>query len=341
MNISALASTVIILFGSVAALILGKSILVPFMLALLIYFLIRAIHRFIDKNSMIRVLVPSWVKNILSAVLIFTFLGVITNLLIVNAEHLILSFSEYQGNLEKVMESMRLEFGIDLVKTATDKFNNINFTSLANTVFNSVTGFLGSMLMVFFYVIFLFIEEGAFRTKLRLLFRGDRFKKIEETLENMESSITHYIGLKSLIALISGVCCYIVCLSFGISSPLFWAFLISICNFIPVIGALAGVFMPAVFSIIQFGEFVTPLVFLLILGTLQTLISNFFEPWLMGDSLNISPLVALLSLVFWGAIWGIVGMIVSIPVTVILIILLAQLPKTKSIAILLSLKGKI
>ena len=83
------------------------------------------------------------------------------------------------------------------------------------------------------------------------------------------------------------------------------------------------------------------LILFFVLGTIQTLISNILEPKLMGDSLNISPLVALLALAFWGAIWGITGMIVSIPITVILIILLAQFPKTKSIAILMSHHGKI
>ncbi len=83
------------------------------------------------------------------------------------------------------------------------------------------------------------------------------------------------------------------------------------------------------------------LILFFVLGTIQTLISNILEPKLMGDSLNISPLVALFALAFWGAIWGITGMIVSVPITVILIILLAQFPKNKSIAILMSHHGKI
>lgn len=341
MNLNSLASTIIVLFGSVVALIYGKAILVPFMFALLIYFLIRAIHRLIDRNRIIREHVPSWLKNIISAAVIFTLLAVIFNLLIVNSENLVLSLSHYQGNLEKVLGDIKQEFGIDLLKTVDEKLNDIDLSAYAKDILSGVTGLLGNMLMIFFYIIFLFLEESTFNKKIRLLFRGEKYAQVEETMENMESAITHYIGLKTLVALISGVCCYVVCLSFGISSPLFWSFLISISNFIPVIGSLAGVFVPSLFTLIQFGEFITPLVFLLVLGTIQTLISNLFEPWIMGDSLNISPLVAILALVCWGSIWGIVGMIVCVPITVILIILLAQFKKTKGIAILLSHHGKI
>jgi AI-2 transport protein TqsA len=71
------------------------------------------------------------------------------------------------------------------------------------------------------------------------------------------------------------------------------------------------------------------------------LIDNVLEPKIMGGSLNISPLVALFSLSFWGAIWGATGMLLSVPITVILIILLAHFPRTKKIAILLSNNGKV
>jgi predicted PurR-regulated permease PerM len=80
---------------------------------------------------------------------------------------------------------------------------------------------------------------------------------------------------------------------------------------------------------------------LAILIAIQMVIGNILEPKIMGDSLNISPLVALFSLAFWGAIWGITGMLVSVPITVILIILLAHFPSTKNISILLSNTGKV
>jgi predicted PurR-regulated permease PerM len=141
--------------------------------------------------------------------------------------------------------------------------------------------------------------------------------------------------------LITGTLCGITFFAFGLDSPLLWAFVLFIMNFIPVIGSLLAVFFPTFFALIQFGDFSTPALMLAILIAIQMVIGNILEPKIMGDSLNISPLVALFSLAFWGAIWGITGMLVSVPITVILIILLAHFPSTKNISILLSNTGKV
>jgi predicted PurR-regulated permease PerM len=77
------------------------------------------------------------------------------------------------------------------------------------------------------------------------------------------------------------------------------------------------------------------------LSAIQLVIGNFLEPKLLGNSLNISPLVALVSLSIWGAFWGVVGMVLSVPFTVIIIILLAHFSSTKSVAIMLSNKGDV
>jgi AI-2 transport protein TqsA len=341
MNVSLLASTLLIVFGSIVALIYAKPIMVPFVLALLFYFLIRAIHRFINKSRYVRDFIPSWLKNLLSAVFLFTLLGLITNMLIINAEELINTFSTKRNNLLILLNWMHEKTGFDLEQTVNDKLNQLDYTVLANSLLNNISSFFGNMLMIFFYILFLFIEEATFRSKMRLIFQGDRFRLVKTTINNMERRITHYIGLKTFIALISGLCTFFVCLGFGVDAPLFWLFLVTICNFIPILGSMVSMVLPFVFSIVQFGEFMTPLLFLLVLGSLLTVIGNFLEPWLMGDSLNISPLVALISLVFWGMIWGIMGMVISVPITVILIIFLSQFPKSKPIAILLSHSGKI
>jgi predicted PurR-regulated permease PerM len=77
------------------------------------------------------------------------------------------------------------------------------------------------------------------------------------------------------------------------------------------------------------------------IGTIQLVVGNFIEPKIMGNSLNISPLVVLVALIVWGAIWGIVGMLLSVPITVMMIIIMAQFENTKSLAILLSATGEL
>jgi predicted PurR-regulated permease PerM len=124
-----------------------------------------------------------------------------------------------------------------------------------------------------------------------------------------------------------------------VDAPFFWALLIFLLNYIPTIGSLIATLFPAVFSLMQFGEFTPFLIILVGLGVLEWLIGNIVEPRVMGKTLNISPLVAIISLVVWGEIWGITGMLLSVPITVVLVIVLSQFDSTKKIAIVLSENG--
>ena len=130
---------------------------------------------------------------------------------------------------------------------------------------------------------------------------------------------------------------YICDLNFAV----FWAFLIFLLNYIPTIGSLLATLFPVAFSMLQFGEFTTASVILVVVGAIQIIIGNLIEPRWMGNSMNISPLISILSLMFWGLIWGTTGMIVSVPFTVVIIIILSEIEGTRPLAILLSEKGDI
>lgn len=342
MSVSNFAGSLIIVFGSVLALIFGKPLLFPFLFALLIYFLIRAIHRFIDRNKFVREKIPSWTKSLISTVFIFSLLGFTIQMLIVNSQHLARTFSNYQENIDEAMRKLSELTGMNVGAKITESIEQFEISEVINPILNSLTGIMGSFMMALFYLLFLFIEQSNFKAKLHVIFkRQEKYDDIKQLLYNIEHSITHYIGLKTLISFISATIAFIVMLIAGIDSPLLWSFIVFCMNFIPVIGPFLVAILPATFALIQYGDFNVPLIIFFVLGTIQTLIGNVLEPKLMGDSLNISPLVALLSLAFWGAIWGITGMIVSVPITVILIILLAHFPKTRSLAILLSQNGKV
>jgi predicted PurR-regulated permease PerM len=143
------------------------------------------------------------------------------------------------------------------------------------------------------------------------------------------------------VSLITGVSSFIALLIIGVDTPLFWAFLIFILSFIPVVGALVAVLFPATIALFQFGDLTHFFLVLGIIGFIQLIVGNILEPRIMGNSLNVSSLVVILSLSFWGMIWGITGMVLSVPITVIMIIFFSQFPATKSVAIILSEKGEV
>jgi AI-2 transport protein TqsA len=336
-------STILITFiATVVIFIYGQNVLIPLIFAFLLWFLVRKIRTVIDKVKVIKNRIPSWIKNLTISLFLFSILSIISNALSSNIISIANSYKKYEANIESITAEINRIFNINLIDLAKGYSTSLDLESIFGAIFNSLTFILGNAFIIIIYTLFIFLEEVNFKDKLRAMFKTENhYIKTTSTLDKIEKSITDYIGLKTLISLITGVLSYVVLVIIGIDSPFFWASLIFICNFIPTIGSLIGTAFPAIFSLIQFGEFTPFIMILLFIGTIQIIIGNILEPKLMGNSLNISALVTIISLSFWGYIWGITGMILSTPITVIMVIIFAQFEKTKAVAILLSDKGKI
>jgi predicted PurR-regulated permease PerM len=186
------------------------------------------------------------------------------------------------------------------------------------------------------------LEETAFSGKLDAM-AGDQIKRQEwnKTLKRISDSIGSYLVLKTVVSLLTGILSYTVLVIIGIDAPLFWAFLIFLLNYIPTVGSLIATLFPACMALLQSGELNLALMVIVAVGAIQLIVGNIIEPRVMGNSLNVSSLVVILALSFWGAIWGITGMVLSVPITVIMIILFGQFETTRKIAILLSDRGKL
>jgi predicted PurR-regulated permease PerM len=128
---------------------------------------------------------------------------------------------------------------------------------------------------------------------------------------------------------------------FQVDFPVLWAFLIFLLNYIPYIGSFVATLLPAVFAMFQYqSAWILLWIFLAIQGV-QLIVGNVLEPKVMGRSLNLSPLGVMLALTFWGVIWGVLGMILSVPITSVMVITLSRFESTKFIAVWLSETGEI
>jgi len=341
MSISKIAYTLISFLAAIIILSYGKNLIMPFILALFIWLLIKEIKKAMNKIGFVRRKFPSWLLSVIASVFMFLVLGFVTELLVYNIKALSHSSASYAANLDKMANMINDTFDINLRSLLGDYATDLDFAFILSTVVNSLTDILGNAFLIALYVLFLLIEESIFSAKLKAIFpESDRFERVDGIVRKIENAVTDYIGLKTLVSLITGTLSYIVLLILGVDSPVFWAFLIFLLNFIPTIGSLIATLFPAIYALLQFGE-LTPFVLVLVLvGLVQIIVGNILEPKIMGNALNISSLVAILSLSFWGWLWGITGMILSIPITVMIVIVFAQFPGTRPIAILLSGKGK-
>ena len=332
----------IVAISIVTALIYGKSLLIPFIFALLLWFLSRKLRLTFNRIKFVNNFFPSWMKNTVSSLVILSLLVVISKILTSNINTLASASQNYDTNIGSIIESLSLYLSVDLVETLKIQLGNINFGNILSLIFNSLTELFGNLFMIIIYVLFIFLEEVNFHKKLLLAFSAkNKQDKISTVIDEIEASVTNYLGLKTLVSLSTGFLSYLVLLFIGIDAPIFWAFLITLLNYIPTIGSLIATVFPATYCLLQFGELYPFVLVLILVGLIQIIIGNILEPRLMGNSLNISSLATLITLSIWGSIWGITGMFLSVPISVILIIILSQFPSTRPVAIMLSDKGEI
>ncbi|MBL4593309.1 MAG: AI-2E family transporter [Flavobacteriales bacterium] len=328
--------------GIIFTYLYGKSLLVPFIFALLLWFLVRKIRHLLDKVSFIQKHIPARLKNLIPSLIILGIISFVAKILLTNINNLAQSYPIYAGNVEMIINKLNETFGINIIENFKDQLVDFDFGKILKDLFQSITDLLSNTFLIIIFALFIFLEESNFANKLKNVFIDkEKYARLDGILENIEKSIANYIGIKTLVSLTTGIISYIALLFIGIDSPLFWAFLIFILNFIPTIGSMVATVFPAVFCLLQFGEFTPSLLVLFIVGGIQVIIGNILEPKIMGNSLNISPLVAIISLLLWGTIWGVTGMLLSIPITVCMVIIFSHFENTKPIAIMLSEKGKI
>ena len=332
----------IIAISIVTTLTFAKSLLLPFVFALLLWFISRKLRNLMNKVSIIKRYFPSWLKNTLSSLIIISLLIVISKIFTSNINALAVASQSYDTNISAIIEKLSVYMTVDVTDTLKAQLGKSNLSEVLSLIFNSLTELFGNLFMIIIYVLFIFLEEANFHKKLMLAFanKGQQ-EKISVVLDEIEASITDYLGLKTLVSFITGFLSYLVLLFIGIDAPVFWAFLIALLNYIPTVGSLIATVFPATYCLLQFGEVYPFLMVLILVGIIQVIIGNVLEPRLMGNTLNISSLATLIALSIWGSIWGITGMFLSVPISVIIIIILSQFPNTRPAAILLSDKGDI
>lgn len=344
MNVNRSASILILLIGLVFVLIVGKNLLLPLVLAGLIWFFIKEIRKLSEKIPFIGKRLPRWVHNLVSISILYGLIGVVVKMLELNINELTKedNLAVYVNNLDTINDYIYQKFGISVETFLNNSTDKIDYSNLIQGTLSSASEQLGHLFMIGLYVLFMLLEETAFTGKLAAM-AGSEKKKEEwnNTLKKISDSIGSYLVLKTVVSLLTGVLSYTVLAIIGIDAPLFWAFLIFLLNYIPTVGSLIATLFPACMALLQSGELNLALMVIVAVGAIQLIVGNIIEPKVMGNSLNVSSLVVILALSFWGAIWGITGMVLSVPITVIMVILFGQFETTRKIAILLSDRGKL
>jgi len=208
---------------------------------------------------------------------------------------------------------------------------------MAGSILASFGNMMTNTFLILLTVIFILAEEAGFKEKLIRARQGD--ESANAALEVFRSAVNNYMGLKTLVSLMTGVVIYIWLTIVGVDYAVLWSLLAFLLNFIPTVGSIIAAIPAVLLALIQLGPFAA----LWTLGgflVVNVVVGSVVEPRLMGKGLNLSPLVVFLSLVFWGWILGPVGMLLSIPLTIMVKIALESNIETRWIGQILGATGE-
>lgn len=337
-----LAATIVTLAAVIAFLVVGKSLLVPFAIALIIWYIIDAISLKIRGLSIYGIQPFQHVSLFLALVVVVLLLSGMVQMIGDTVEQVKIAAPNYQDNVTKILERLASLTGVEVAPAIVHWAKDLDLGGIIGGFAAAIMGLAGNAGLVAIYVVFLLLEERYFGIKLRIMFPdAGRHRKITQVLETIQIQIRQYVYIKTMVSALTGILSYAVLLWVGVDYASFWALLIFMLNYIPTIGSMIAVLLPTALSLVQFDTFGPFITLLVSLGTLQVLIGNVLEPRLMGSSLNLSPLVVILALSFWGQMWGVTGMFLSVPITVISMIVLANFPQTRAIAVAMSENGRL
>ncbi|NQW28697.1 MAG: AI-2E family transporter [Flammeovirgaceae bacterium] len=322
-------------------LIYFKSLIQPFILALIVWYLIRITREGLNGLSIYKKRLPTWLSGLLSIAITFGIIFIIFIIIQVNINDIIDSAPKYNQNFENLLSNVTALTGIsDIDEYLRQKLLTLDLNNFAKMFLSGISNLLSDGTMVLIYLIFLLMEEKLIPLKLqKIKENGLNANTWLAMINKISHSVNLYMGVKVVMSLLTAVLSYFIMIFIGVDFAILWAFLIFILNFIPFVGSLVATLFPSFFAVFQFGEVGPFLWTFCSVFMVQLLVGNLVEPKLMGKTLNMSPLIVIISLSFWGSIWGILGMILSVPMVSILIIILAHFPKTRNIAILFSENG--
>jgi AI-2 transport protein TqsA len=203
----------------------------------------------------------------------------------------------------------------------------------------AATAFMGVFLesiVVAFYMIFLLQSASRLPNRIRSSFSAERARGILEITQSINRAISEYLVVKVKASLLVGIPVGLACWAFGITGAVTWGMITFFGNFLPYIGALVAITPPLVLAFLEFPTLVPPILFALVLLSIHGITANLIEPAMTGKALGLSPLVVLIGLAFWSLLWGFVGMVLAVPLTVIFKIVLEHTPATRPLAMLIS-----
>lgn len=314
-------------------LFLLQDILIPLMLAMFIALLLQPTLVWFEKRKF-----PLWLSVSIIWIILITLFAII-GIVIYKTGTQIFSEKDY------IYEQVKVKLGglltaynnitgkeLDLEATVDNILHSISSESImhnSGSIFGALGAFFEEFLLTAIYLVLILSGIMKYENYLHYLGGEERSAKYIKAFEDVKHAIVSYMKVKFVISFLYGVGVAIICKLFGLQFAFFWGFIGFIFNFLPVVGAIIGLVPVFVMGLIQFDSVYTAIGLNLTAYGFHFLLASVIEPVFMGNRTSLNTIVVIMGLLFWGYLWGIYGMFLSVPMMVLTKVILSQIEGTE------------
>ena len=308
----------------------AQSVILPLIMAWLLSFILApAVNLMADKK------VPRPIAIFLVLALLIGILYVAIIFLNGRISAVINAFPKYHSRFDEITQLVGNRFNL-----SHNPLADVNWMVTLRTFLVKLSGsllfILNNLILVIIFLVFILLGHPYLRFKIRKALSNDNAMKVTIIINRISSEFSRYLLVQFIISLSTGILVWVSLTIIGVDFAVTWGALAFLLNFIPTIGSIISAVPPILLAFIQFFPGFWPGVATLIaLLTIHLVIGNAVAPKVVGDRLNLSPVVILMSLLFWGWLWGIIGALLSVPIASAIKILCENVDELKPISIMM------
>ncbi|MBN2325135.1 MAG: AI-2E family transporter [Spirochaetes bacterium] len=334
-RIMTIAASIIVLVAVVFILKTLKGIFIPLVLSIFITYLFAPAVEFLARLKVPRI-VSLFILLIIVCLIGFFFAQIVINN--------IRNFIEYWPSMEKAMFKkagalLNRYMEVDLT-SIRDFLGSARIQEFMRGIFSGSFAVVGKVGLTLLLLIFISLSYHNYPRLIRKAFDKERAARIYRVLDNINDQIVRYLFYKTVISAGTGILTGVSCAILGIKFSVLWGVLAFFLNYIPYIGSIIAVIPPIILSFLQFPHSYVPYLTAILLIGIQLVIGSFLDPEIMGNRFNLSPIVILVALFFWGYVWGGVGTFLAVPIMAIVKIVFHNIDSTRFIAVLMSKRAE-
>ncbi len=311
-----------------------KGIFIPLVLAFFFAYLFAPIVEFFAKFKVPRILTLFILLGIISLLGIFG-----AQIISKNIKEFIRLWPTYESKIISGISTFFKNYFNLETRSFFEILRSSRVTDILSSFLNTSFKIFGKLLSTLLILIFIYLSYHNYPKLIKKAFPEEKAKPIFNVINNINEQIINYIMIKTVISAGTGILTGVACAILHVQFSILWGALAFLLNYIPYIGSIIAVILPIALSFVQFPHSFIPFLTAIILIVIQLFMGSFLDPEMMGNKFNLSPVVIVISLFFWGYVWGVVGAFLAVPTTAVIKIIFQNIESLKFLSILMSKKA--